>query len=113
MFAGAMSGMAYVRDSYEPPVGYSALNEAELDEARVDTSPTRAVPAKKRRAEAPAATQPDPTPTVSPREVRPKKALNDAASGEPSESAGSAKPSERPAGPLAGLEALLNGGERR
>lgn len=112
MFAGAMSGMAYVRNSYEPPVGYSAMNEAELEAARVETSSTPAPPEKRRRAKAPEVAQSHPTPTASPRAVRPKKAPNDAASVEPSEPASPAR-SESPSGPLAGLEALFSGGERR
>ena len=113
MFAGAMSGMAYVRNSEKPSVDYSAMNDAELDAARVDPSPTPAAVAKKARPKAPAVNQPDPTPTVSPREVRPKMARSDAASADPSESAKSTEPSDSPAGPLAGLGALFNGGARR
>ena len=113
MFAGAMAGMAYVRNTYEPRVSYSAMNQAELDASGVDTSSPSPEPAKKRRAKPPTTPRPPATPTAEPRDVRPKAATSESASAEPSEPSRSASPSKSPEGPLSGLETLFNGGERR
>lgn len=108
LFAGATSGIAFVRRSYVPPVDYPAMNESELAESAVRSSPAEPTRKKDRLASSPS-TRPtaEPTPATTPRKVRPS------ASGSGStEPLASEEPSEGPDGPFAGLGELLGlGGE--
>ncbi|MBB3088427.1 hypothetical protein [Nocardioides albus] len=104
LFAGTMSGIAFVRKSYQPPVDYPAMNETEP----VATASTAASPAGKQdRLETsprarPAGKDSESKPAKPPRKVRPSASAS--ASDEPT---ATAAPSERPLGPLEGLSALL------
>ncbi|NGN92031.1 hypothetical protein G5C66_04675 [Nocardioides sp. KC13] len=113
MFAGAMSGMAYVRNSYEPPAPYPAIDEPDVEAGVVEASSSQPEPVRReRKAEAPVESRrPDPTPTATPRHARPK-TTEQAASAEPTEPSSPA-PSESPTGPFAGLSELFGGGQRR
>lgn len=108
LFAGATSGITFVRRSYEPPVDYPAMNESELEESAVRSSSAEPIRQKDRLATSPS-TRPteEPTPTKAPRKVRPS------ASGSGStEPLASDEPSESPARPYGGLGELLGlGGE--
>jgi hypothetical protein len=114
MFAGAMSGMAYVRNSYEPPVTYPAIDEPETEAGAAESSPPEAEPEparRERKAEVPVKSRPDPTPSENPPYARPKKADRPASS-EPAKPT-SPQPSESQAGPFAGLAELFGGAEQR
>lgn len=110
LFAGATSGIAFVRNSYEPPVDYPAMTESE-PAVSAEPAPTQA---KQDRSQSPS-TRPtgaagDPTPVKAPRKVRPSASAS--ASGEPMATAEpSESPSESPFDPLGGLGALLGLGE--
>jgi hypothetical protein len=103
LFAGATSGIAFVRKSYQPPVDYPAMNESE-PAAPASSS----APAKQDRRESPStratAAPADPTPVKAPREARP----SESGSGEPM---ATPEPSQSPFDPLGGLGALLGLGE--
>lgn len=103
LFAGATSGIAFVRRSYDPPVDYPAMNESELEESAVYSSPAEPTRKKDRLATSPS-TRPTAVPTQAnaPRKVRPS------ASGSGStEPLASEKPSESPDGLFAGLGTFL------
>ncbi|MEU0266040.1 hypothetical protein [Nocardioides sp. NPDC006303] len=105
LFAGATSGIAFVRKTYEPPVDYPAMNESE-PAAEASSS----APPKQDRRESPS-TRPtgapaDPTPVKAPRKVRPS--ASGSGSGEPM---ATPEPSESPFDPLGGLGVLLGLGE--
>ncbi|WP_179659256.1 hypothetical protein [Nocardioides panzhihuensis] len=107
LFAGAMSGIAFVRRSHQPPVDYPAMTESEpAASASAAASPA----GKQERLEVSPRARPvgepdESKPAKPPRKPRPSAS----ASGEPM---ATAKPSERPRGPLEGLGALLGlGGE--
>lgn len=105
LFAGATSGITFVRRSYEPPVDYPAMNESELEESAVRSSPANPARTKDRLEESPSTRAPgEPTPTKSPRKVRPSasKSAEPRKSEEPSESA-------RPFGGLGALLGLDDG----
>lgn len=104
LFAGATSGIAYVRKSYRPPVDYPAMTESE---PAASTSPSAA--SKQDRRESPSARPtgtPEPTPVKAPRKVRPS--ASGSGSGEPM---ATPEPSESPFDPLGGLGVLLGLGE--
>lgn len=104
LFAGATSGIAYVRKSYRPPVDYPAMTESE---PAASTSPSAA--AKQDRRESPSARPtgaPEPTPVKAPRKVRPS--ASGSGSGEPM---ATPEPSESPFDPLGGLGVLLGLGD--
>ncbi|MBG6095181.1 hypothetical protein [Nocardioides luteus] len=106
LFAGATSGITYVRRSYEPPVDYPAMNESELEESAVRSAPVEPT-RKKERLESSPSTRPTgaPTPAKAPRKLRPSASAS-------TEPMASEEPSESPAGPFAGLGELLGlGGE--
>ena len=105
LFAGATSGIAFVRKTHEPPVDYPAMNESE-PAAEASSS----APPKQDRRESPS-TRPtgapaDPTPVKAPRKVRPS--ASGSGSGEPM---ATPEPSESPFDPLGGLGVLLGLGE--
>lgn len=109
IFAGAMSGIALVRRSYQPPVDYPAMNESEpVASASASASPA----GKQERLDASPRARPVGEPSESkpaepPRKLRPSPSAS--ASGEPM---ATAEPSESPRGPLEGLGELLGlGGE--
>lgn len=111
LFAGAMSGIVFVRRSYQPPVDYPAMNESEpAASASAPASPA----GKKERLEAsprarPAGEPSESKPAKPSRKLRPSASAS--ASGEPMATA-TAKPSESPRGPLERLGELLGlGGE--
>ena len=98
LFAGATSGIAFVRRSYEPPVDYPAMNETEPEESAARSSPAK--PARKKdRLESSPSTRPTGTPAKAPRKVGPSASE----SAEPRESE---EPSES-VGPFGGLGELL------
>ena len=98
LFAGATSGITFVRRSHEPPVDYPAMNESELEESAVRSSPTK--PARKKdRLELSPSTRPTGTPAKTPRKVEPS-------ASESAEPRKSEEPSES-VGPFGGLGALL------
>ena len=107
LFAGATSGIAFVRKSYEPPVDYPAMTESEPG-ASTEAS---AAPGKQDRSESPS-TRPtgapaEPTPVKAPRKVQPS--ASGSGSGGPM---ATPEPSESPFYPLGGLGVLLGlGGE--
>lgn len=105
LFAGATSGIAFVRKSYRPPVDYPAMTESEPA-----ASPSSSAPPKQDRRESPS-TRPtgapaDPTPVKAPRKVRPS--ASGSGSGEPM---ATPEPSESPFDPLGGLGVLLGLGQ--
>ncbi|WP_406035030.1 hypothetical protein OG801_07860 [Nocardioides sp. NBC_00163] len=105
LFAGATSGIAFVRKSYRPPVDYPAMTESEPA-----ASASSSAPAKQDRRPSPS-TRPtgapaDPTPVKAPRKVRPS--ASGSGSGEPM---ATPEPSESPFDPLGGLGVLLGLGE--
>lgn len=105
LFAGATSGIAFVRKSYEPPVDYPAMNESEPA-----ASTSSSAPAKQDRRESlstrPTGAPAEPTPVKAPRKARPS--VSGSGSGEPM---ATAEPSESPFDPLDGLGVLLGLGE--
>lgn len=107
LFAGATSGIAFVRKSYEPPVDYPAMNESE---PVASTEASSSGPAQQDRRESPSTRQTgapaEPTPAKAPRKVRPS--ASGSGSGEPM---ATAEPSESPFDPLGGLGVLLGLGE--
>ena len=113
LFAGATSGIAFVRKSYEPPVDYPAMNESELEESAVRSSPAERAGKQDRLESSPSARSTgeprETTPLKAPRKLRPSVSASGSGSEEPMESE---EPSESPVHPLGGLGALLGlGGE--
>ncbi|MFE6647191.1 hypothetical protein ACFVJS_11550 [Nocardioides sp. NPDC057772] len=106
LFAGATSGITFVRRSYEPPVDYPAMNESELEESAVRSSPVEPARTKDRLQSSPT-TRPthrpeETTPAEAPRKLR--SSPSGSASADP---VASAEPSESPSRPLGGLGELL------
>ncbi|WP_143055193.1 hypothetical protein [Nocardioides luteus] len=105
LFAGATSGITFVRRSYEPPMDYPAMNESELEESAVGSSPAKPARTKDRLETPSTRATGEPAPTKAPRKVKP----SGSKSAEPRESE---EPSES-VGPFGGLGALLGLGDGR
>lgn len=108
LFAGAMSGIAFVRRSYQPPVDYPAMTESEPPaSASAPASPAE----KKERLEASPRARHVGEPSES-KPAKPSRKLRPSASASPSgEPMATAEPSESPRGPLEGLGELLGLGD--
>ncbi|MEU6134740.1 hypothetical protein [Nocardioides sp. NPDC047086] len=106
LFAGATSGIAFVRKSYQPPVDYPAMTESE---PAASTAGSASASPERDRNESPST-----RPTGTPAEPRPVKAPRSrpspsgSGSGEPM---ATTDPSESPFHPLGGLGVLLGLGE--
>lgn len=106
LFAGATSGITFVRRSYDPPVDYPAMNESELEQSAVRSSPVEPARTKDRLQSSSA-----PRPTGRPEETTPAKAprklRSSPSSSGSAEPLASEEPAESPARPLGGLGELL------
>lgn len=112
LFAGSMSGIAFVRKSYQPPVDYPAMDEFEPEPSLASSPPADPAGDQKRLASSPPA-----RPTGAPEDATPAKSSqkpSPSASGSTStKPPATPKPSETPFDPLAGLGVLLGLGEAK
>ncbi|GGR66542.1 hypothetical protein GCM10010197_37690 [Nocardioides luteus] len=106
LFAGSMSGIAFVRKSYQPPVDYPAMDEFEPEPGAASTAPADPAGDRKRLASSPSTRPTGPAEDATPARA-PQKPSPSASGSAGAKSPATPKPSETPFDPLAGLGVLL------